>query len=135
MQKKLRVRKLVLFLSFLCLAGILYIFVWHLTGWGLPCVFKELMHLQCPGCGVTRMFFSLLKFDLAEAFRYNKGILLALPFLAVLFVLLCKSYIKNGTLSLPKWANILLWIIIIWLFIFGFVRNFRQGSGPMLFLL
>ena len=35
------------------------------------CIFHEMTHLYCPGCGVTRAYYSLLHGDFAMAFRYN----------------------------------------------------------------
>jgi hypothetical protein len=123
MLKRLRIRKLILFLSGICLAGVLYGLIWQITGWGFPCIFNKVTHLQCPGCGISRMILCLLRFDFAGAFRYNQGIFLALPFMAVLFILFCKSYVQKGTLSLPRWGNILLWLLIVWLLIFAVIRN------------
>ncbi len=123
MIRRLRIRKIILFLSSLFLIGVLYGLVWKITGWGFSCLFNELTHLQCPGCGITRMFFCLLNFDFAGAFHYNQGVFLALPFLAVLFILLGKSYIQSGALVLPKWGNVLSWILVVGLLVFGVARN------------
>lgn len=35
------------------------------------CPFSYLFGLSCPGCGMTRAFFSLLRFDFAGAFYYH----------------------------------------------------------------
>lgn len=37
----------------------------------IPCIFHELTDLYCPGCGITRMFFSLIQLNFYQAFRYN----------------------------------------------------------------
>ena len=39
--------------------------------WLLPCSFKELTHLYCPGCGGTRAVWYLLHGDLLASFRHN----------------------------------------------------------------
>lgn len=123
MTRRLRRQKLLLFLIGFCLIGGVYGIVWKVTGIGFPCVFYEITHLQCPGCGVTRMISCLLQFDFVGAFRYNSGIFMALPFLAVLFLLLCRRYVQQGRLLLSKKENILVWGIIIWLLLFGIGRN------------
>lgn len=49
------------------------------------CLFKSVFHLPCAGCGITRGFEALMKFNVNESFRYN---LLALPIVMyVLFLL------------------------------------------------
>lgn len=35
------------------------------------CPIHYLLHLYCPGCGLTRMFISIFKLDFYQAFRYN----------------------------------------------------------------
>jgi len=51
-------------------------------GSGLPgCPFKALTGWDCPGCGSSRMLYSLLHGDLAAAARYNALALVAVPFL------------------------------------------------------
>ena len=37
----------------------------------IPCMFYKLTNLYCPGCGITRMLFSLIKLDFYQSFRYN----------------------------------------------------------------
>lgn len=43
------------------------------------CPWKKLFHIDCAGCGGTRMFIAVLKLDFYQAFRYN-------PLLFVLLV-------------------------------------------------
>jgi len=52
----------------LILASI-YVFDYH-------CIFKAIFHIACPGCGMTRAFQELLRFDIIGALSYN---LLAIP--------------------------------------------------------
>ena len=37
----------------------------------LVCVFKKYLNINCPGCGLTRAFKSILSFDLITATKYN----------------------------------------------------------------
>ena len=47
------------------------------------CLFHSLTGWYCPGCGSQRAIHALLHLDLAEAFRRNALLLLALPYVAV----------------------------------------------------
>jgi hypothetical protein len=38
---------------------------------GNLCLFKRVLGLPCPGCGLTRAYLSLLRFDLGNAFFYH----------------------------------------------------------------
>ena len=44
------------------------------------CIYRKLFNIYCPGCGVTRMIKSILKFDFYQAFRYN-------PLCFILFII------------------------------------------------
>ena len=37
----------------------------------VPCLFKTLFHIPCPGCGLTRGFKALFKLDIIGSFKYN----------------------------------------------------------------
>lgn len=41
---------------------------------GYTCIFKILFHIDCPGCGLTRAFISLLKGDISGAIHYNNTV-------------------------------------------------------------
>jgi hypothetical protein len=50
----------------------------------MHCLFKTLMHIPCPGCGLTRSFACLLDLDFRGAFYYHPLWILVLGFLCVL---------------------------------------------------
>lgn len=52
------------------------------------CPIHYLLHLYCPGCGITRMFISLFKLDFYQAFRFNPYMFILL-ILAVIYGLFC----------------------------------------------
>lgn len=37
----------------------------------LECIFKSIIDIRCPGCGLTRSFRSILNLDFYTAFKYN----------------------------------------------------------------
>jgi hypothetical protein len=42
------------------------------------CVWRTLLHLECPGCGMTRALSSAMHGHLYEAVAYNRGVVLVL---------------------------------------------------------
>lgn len=106
------------------LAGIAYAILVYATGFGIPCLFFKVTGFKCPGCGITRMFVSLLKFDIIGAWNANQALtLLLLP--SVLFALYAmKSYVKYGRAKLTEIHNYILYSVCIALVLFGIVRNF-----------
>ncbi len=66
----------------------------------VPCLFKLIFKIPCPGCGMTRAFISLFCLDLSGAFFLNPMVF-SLPLL-VLF------YFTDGKLFKKGWLNALL---------------------------
>lgn len=69
------------------------------------CFFKSTLGIDCPGCGMTRAFFSLLKGNLMESLAYNPGLI---PFLITLATLFIQLKIKH-----PKGGIVVMWMFII----------------------
>lgn len=90
---------------------------------GIPCVFRTVTGLRCPGCGVTHMCLCLLRGDLLGAFRENAAVLCLVPVLAPLLVHQSLRYVKLGTLRLFPWEEKLAWAMAAMLLLFGVVRN------------
>lgn len=70
-------------------------------GMGIPCVFYSLTGLQCPGCGVTRMFSALFKGDFSAAYHSNAAIFLLLPILAGIGCYASVHWLKTGSWAFP----------------------------------
>ena len=89
---------------------------------GIPCLFYKITNLKCPGCGITRMLFSIIKLDFKSAFFYNPVVFILLPILA--FYIFYQEYIyitkKNNKLKIPEFIY---YLIIFILIIFGILRN------------
>lgn len=107
----------------LLLAGLLYAWVYGLTGLSIPCLFYTVTGLQCPGCGVSRMCMCLLRLDFAGAWHYNPVILMLLPIGAYLAVRVLIRYVKTGSSVLRKAEHITVGVIIAVLLLFGVLRN------------
>ncbi len=61
----------------------------------LVCVFKKYLNINCPGCGLTRAFKSILSFDLITATKYN---VLSIP-LFICMIIFIFSVIKDIVLN------------------------------------
>ena len=78
--------------------GIVYylIFIKNIT---IPCLFKLITNIPCPGCGLTRAFKSILNLKFINAIKYN---ILSIPlfiFLIIINILLIIDIINNNNLT------------------------------------
>lgn len=69
------------------------------------CMFKSLFGIDCPGCGMTRAFFALIRGDFAESIVYNPALI---PFLITITAVLFQLKIKH-----PKGGVFVMWLFII----------------------
>ena len=118
-----RVRRLLLGAAGILALGLGYAAFIHLTGWALPCLFRQVTGLKCPGCGVTSMCLALLRLDFAAAFRWNPGLMLLAPLLGALVVLLTAQYIRTGSWRPKRWQTACLWAMLGYLLAWGAARN------------
>ena len=99
-------------LSLLFIVGVLFI---QKTKFYFPCLFQKLTNFYCPGCGITRMILSILKFDFYQAFRYN-------PLVFLLFITFfpLKLLLRNVSKKSKEYASYLLLFVVIF---YGILRN------------
>ena len=91
----------------------------------IPCLFKSIYNIQCPGCGMTRAFKSILSLDIIGSLSYN---ILAIPlFIFFIFILVSLIFdiIKNEKTFENKLIKFLekYYIIIIILLIISLIVN------------
>lgn len=114
----MKIRECVKIISILVLVLIGYYFLNRYLSISIPCVFYEITGLYCPGCGVTRMIFSLLQGNIYQSFRYN-------PFLFILmwsylFYIFYQIVNRRKVKKINDKVMIVLLIITI---SFGILRN------------
>lgn len=70
----------------------------------LPCIFKTLTHIDCPGCGMQRSFILLIKGDVAASFLMYPALV---PIFLLFAFLILHTFlkIKNGA-AILKYAYI-----------------------------
>ena len=80
---------------------------------GVRCLFRTLLHIPCPGCGMTRAVVSLLHLEFPTAFSYHPMVF-ALPVMVLYFLL-------DGKLLGKKWDT------AVWIFLgLGFAAHWLQ---------
>lgn len=87
------------------------------------CPLYFMFGIPCPGCGMTRAFISLLKFDISQAFYYHP----LFPVVIVCGIVMVLIYFKKITMS-PKTKNILLSILSAVFIITYFYRLFFENG-------
>ncbi len=65
------------------------------------CLFLKLTGFKCPGCGTQRALHSLVHFDFMGVVRYNVFLLVAIPYLILLFYL----QFFGGRRRFPRFAR------------------------------
>lgn len=72
----------------------------NIVGWleshQLPCLFKAVTHIECPGCGMQRSFLLLLKGDIAGSYEQYPPLIPVILLFALLILHLIKN-IRSGT--------------------------------------
>ncbi len=123
MTKKAHLKKLLMNIFLLGMAGLLYgIFVSY-TGLAIPCLFRKVTGLLCPGCGVTGMCVALLHLDWRGAFSCHPVLFVLLLPLTAVFICGAAGYVQNGRFRFARWQNLILYVSVAALVIFGVVRN------------
>jgi hypothetical protein len=93
MSKIIRYVKMNPFISFFCFYILLSTVLKSIAAIDIciPCIWKSIFGVQCPGCGLTTAFISLIELDYRKAFESNWLIYIITPFG---FYYLTQDYIK-----------------------------------------
>ncbi len=119
----MRLKKLLTELGAILLAGVAYLLLVRITGWGIPCLFNATTGLLCPGCGISRMCVALSKLDIAGAFRSNYLALIVLAVGLPMMIRYWTRYIKTGSRELDIAERILLIVTAVLAVAFWVLRN------------
>ena len=110
-------------IAVLMAVGFIYLIVYNVLGYGIPCPIHAVLHIYCGGCGVTRMLVHLSRFEFAEALSSNCVLFFMLPAALVLYVRHTVRFIRSGRRGLSKAESVLTWTAVAVLLIFTVVRN------------
>ena len=84
--KREQFRRAVAILSVTAVIGVLVLLIVYSKvafDIGVVCPIHEILGLECPGCGGTRMALAIMELDFYQAFRYNPFLFVTLPIWAV----------------------------------------------------
>ena len=114
-------KKILLIYTGLAVAALLYLLLYLITGSGIPCFYLTRYGYTCPGCGLSRMLFSILKLDFSAAFLYNPvGFMAFFLWNGIAAIAFCD---KVPSLTKPRTLYILLALTVAAFLIQGFIRN------------
>lgn len=122
-EEKIRLRRIAAKAALACGIGLAYACFVSITGWGIPCMVHSLTGLDCPGCGISRMFLALLRLDLAAAARYNLLVLCLLPVGVVLLVYKARQYVKTGRTDMGAIEKVGYIVVFLLTIVFTVLRN------------
>lgn len=120
---KRRAEKAAITAIVLIAAGLLYATVICLTGYAVPCLFREVTGLLCPGCGITHMCLALMRLDFAEAWRANRFLFVLSPAIVGLILYNAICWIRTGSNCSQKGFSLIGKAFVVSLVIWGIVRN------------
>lgn len=103
---------------------VLQIVLFSLFGQGIPCVFRLLTGLQCPGCGMTHAISSLLRGNIQLALHYNILSITLVPILALYLTYKLYQFLQKGNEDFSLWEIVFLMICLTGCIIFFIYRNF-----------
>ena len=89
----------------------------------IPCPWKTNFNINCAGCGATRMFKSLIKLNVYQAFRFNPFMfcLLIIIIIYLIYMFICKvKKINYYKLRSRDWIVLLILVIL-----FTLLRNIK----------
>ena len=115
-------KKVIYYSIILIVVSLVYYFLNHKYNIEIPCLFHKITNLYCPGCGITRMIFSIIELDFYQAFRYNP--LLFILLVCYLIIKLIEIIRKKKIAIKPIYSYYLLFITII----YGILRNIDAFS-------
>lgn len=108
-------------------AGVGYSVVLKTWNLSVPCMFRLLTGLKCPGCGITHMLMYLCQGRFSAACRSNQYLFVTLPFLSyeVVYALICYLWERH----ISRRNSRILYGYIAGLLAFGVLRNLPELVG------
>lgn len=90
----------------------------------VPCLFRTVTGLLCPGCGNTGAAMALLRGDIAKAFWRNPFCFLEFAYIGWVLAHMTVSYIRNGRFSYRSPCPAVDVAVLVAIVLWGALRNF-----------
>lgn len=90
-------------------------------GFRIPCIFRLVTGLKCPGCGISTVLMETPRLHFRKAFAANQFIFVTLPFLIFELIYLIIHYVRGTKAS--RFNEYLLYGYVALLVVWGIVRN------------
>lgn len=119
-----RIIESVIFTMLLALGCLIFYFAEVAGYFRFSCPLRSLFHIDCPGCGGTRMVQSILELNFYNAFRCHNFVFITIPYLFYLYSRSFVDYIKHGAIQRKT-----LKIIFIYAVLFIIYTVFRNLPG------
>lgn len=126
MEYRTRIKQLAKKCTLICLCGLGYAFIVQKTGVSVPCPFRALTGLYCPGCGTTRLCMALLCGDWRGAWHANAMLLCLFPLLTAVAAAWAVRYVKTGERHLKRREETVLYLCCALLVLFCIFRNITK---------
>lgn len=124
---KTRIKKVISFNIILLVIFFGYYFLNTNFNISIECPFYKITGLFCPGCGITRCIFSIIKLDFKSAFNYNMLVFILLPFFIIYYIYTNYTYIYNkGNKLIRNIPNYVIYILLFITISFGVLRNIEM---------
>ena len=92
------------------------------------CPIRDLLHLQCPGCGATRALAAILHGHFAEAMNLNALVTLLLPFAAAYGILSYSRLLQRKALHWPQPLPAVIYGALTLATVFTVIRNLPRHT-------
>lgn len=132
---KTRLKRVISFNIILVIIFFGYYFLNTKYNINIECLFHKFTGFYCPGCGITRCLFSIIKLDFKSAFNYNMLVFIMLPFFIIYYIYLNVIYILNKkNVILEKISPYVSYILLVITILFGILRNIESFKFLSLYL-
>lgn len=125
-EQKKRLWQLLKPLLEILLAGVIYVIVIKIIGFGIPCPIKLITGKYCPGCGITRMFLAMLRLDFETAYHANRLLFFLFPVIMVYGLIKGIQYIRTGNEARSTIEQVGIFLACIVTIAFWIMRNMEQ---------
>lgn len=104
-------------------AGIIYTNIIRSTGFWLPCIFRALTGLKCPGCGISHMCMALLVMDFKTAWTANPVLMAISPAIVYILAKQVVVWIVSGVQKMSQVDAVIVNALVVVLLLWGIIRN------------